>query len=160
MKNYCFFISITTLFIAMPLFVKSQHGFVSVGGETESSNGALIQSAGQVVSSYASGSSGQINEGILQTFILNPVFSDDLWTADVNVYPNPTTEDIFINIDDHQGGKVRVELFDFKGKKIYSKPIKTNLYRIAVADYEPATYLLRLVDQNNHVKTFKIIKNR
>ena len=51
------------------------------------------------------------------------------------------------------------QLYDISGKLIESRKIISRTETIAMANLASATYFLKVTNNNNEVKTFKIIKN-
>ena len=69
----------------------------------------------------------------------------------VSVYPNPTTETLFIVSKTPH----KASLFNVSGKKL----LETNAKELNVTELPSGVYLLNLQNNQNQISTFKIIKN-
>ena len=68
----------------------------------------------------------------------------------ISVYPNPTANRIYIQVDNI----IKAELFDLVGRKI----IKTNQNQIDLGNLNSGSFILKVTTDNNKSKSFKIIK--
>jgi len=71
--------------------------------------------------------------------LLNSVF--DISDINIKVYPNPTNQYVFIEMEGHLD--YQINLFDLSGKKIWSENASTLL---DLAQFEKGMYLLEMVD--------------
>ncbi|MEY3501674.1 MAG: Secretion system C-terminal sorting domain, partial [Bacteroidota bacterium] len=86
----------------------------------------------------------------------------DTTVLNVNVFPNPTTELINIQINYSSIAQVLVSITDLHGKEVYKGKYAgiTNVIGINTAAYTTGTYMLFLKNLNNQVLgTYKIIKH-
>jgi hypothetical protein len=65
--------------------------------------------------------------------------------SNVNVYPNPAYNTLFIS--DAQNSTITV--FDLYGKLVYSKEIMSNLEQINITELSSGMYIIRLINENN-----------
>jgi hypothetical protein len=88
-------------------------------------------------------------------------FELDLGTNDVMVYPNPTVDNLFVNLGNYSGKVVNASLLDLSGKIIFKSEIKIeigkNIYQLKMTT-KPASgnYILNL-SGSGLSKSFKII---
>lgn len=80
-----------------------------------------------------------------------PVSIDDVHTVNVQVYPNPVTNELVVNSSDL---KLQYTIKSLTGNTIITGVLKTNT--INVADLAPGIYSLELIGK--HINTIKIIK--
>ncbi len=118
-----------------------------------------------------------IGEGIIETFsnnemvltqgfqqpTLNVTLIDETEEFDFqfNVYPNPTTDFIIIDVLSENEMACTAELFDMSGKLLFRKSIKGKELRenIDLSNYSSNLYILRILDNGGEfLKTYKIRK--
>jgi Secretion system C-terminal sorting domain len=75
-----------------------------------------------------------------------------------NIYPNPTTDGIYISSSNAMAAN-ECELLDAQGKIIFTKTIKGNTNFIDMKTFTSGNYLLRIIHKNKQVQLYKIIKN-
>lgn len=138
----------------------AQSATVSAGGDIKTSNGSVSFSYGQV--NYINASSGtSINQGVQQPYeiyILTDTDGTNSIKLFLNVYPNPTTDVLFLDINDYPIENIKYQLFDIEGKIILDNKILSKQTTIQTGNLASATYLLVVTDGNKEIKTFKIIK--
>jgi hypothetical protein len=76
-----------------------------------------------------------------------------------SVYPNPTSNFVILQIGNYKVSDLSYQLFDLKGRQIESKNINGTETSIDLDKLIPATYFLKVIENNKEIKTFKIIKN-
>lgn len=82
---------------------------------------------------------------------------NDIKKLDVSVYPNPVSENIFVQSNGIE--KIQhVQLFDISGKQILSIDEENTFYKIDTKNLSKGIYLLKVMGSAS-VNTFKIIKN-
>jgi hypothetical protein len=73
-----------------------------------------------------------------------------------NVYPNPTTGKVNINIYDFGVPSVTVEILDMYGKTIWNNNVEltngSNLQEVDLSSFEPGFYIVRTTDGNTFYK--------
>lgn len=77
-------------------------------------------------------------------------FQNEFLNGYIKVYPNPTTDKLFIKSPD----KVRSELFNKSNQKV----LKSYDHVLYVSDLPNGTYFLRITNSKNEKYTFKILK--
>ncbi len=96
-------------------------------------------------------------------FLVDPLTAgqDELTNEmEINVYPNPVENDLFINI---LSGSVahRIEIYDASGRLVYSDNIENmnNLINVNVSDLHSGIYLMTITGDDQHVRhTERFIK--
>ncbi len=76
----------------------------------------------------------------------------------VTAFPNPTTDFLTLEIKEFELSDLYVQLYDMNGKLVQSQKIIDSQTTIAMGELVPATYFVKVVQNNKEVKTFKIIK--
>ena len=141
--------------------IYAQNSFTTTGANLSGSGSKLSYSVGQVFNSTQNGSNGSISTGVHQPFEISVVTA--LKEAkgihlEISTYPNPTTNNLQLNIEGENFRDFNYELFDMSGKVIESKRITGNQTNIEMTQLKASTYFLKLIQNNKETKTFKIIK--
>lgn len=77
-------------------------------------------------------------------------------TIEVNVYPNPVINEV--NIDFSTAFIGEVALYSISGNLLIHQFVDGNQVQLDLSTYPKAIYLLRVIDENNEVQTFKLFK--
>lgn len=151
------------LFLGLGLATaNAQETTVASGGNASGSGGSVSFSVGQVVYTTNSSTAGTVAQGVQQPYEISVVTSIAEKTAqnlNLQVYPNPTSEVLLLQIPDFDSQNFMYQLTDVNGKLIESKKITGETESINVLHLATATYFLKVIQNNSEVKTFKIIKN-
>ncbi|UPT68461.1 MAG: T9SS type A sorting domain-containing protein [Sphingobacteriales bacterium JAD_PAG50586_3] len=78
--------------------------------------------------------------------------------ASVDVYPNPTTGNIFIKTDNINTEKLVYTLFDVTGRRLVQSNITSSTQIVDLSTYAPGVYLLTINDSAGRNTTRKIVK--
>lgn len=158
----------TLFLVAFVLFngvVVAQSAFPALGGDVSNSSGSLSYTVGQVETFYAKGRvtnaetlSASLHEGVQQTFIVNDLQIDDVSGIVANVYPNPTTEKIVIQVTSPQGDYT-CSLYTIDGQLLQQMTLSAGLSELDMNSYSTGSYLLRLSKKGLESK-YRIIKIR
>ena len=150
---------IATLFLGLTQ-VNAQEANVSSGGNANGSNGNISYSVGQVVYTTNTGTTGSVAQGVQQPYEIQTVLGVDNFNINLQmmVYPNPTVNLLSLEVKDYDTTAMHYQLFDLNGRLILDNKIATNTTTISLEQYPSAVYLLKVIDNNKEVKTFKIIK--
>lgn len=77
------------------------------------------------------------------------------------VYPNPTSGNVTVRINNFVAESLSYKLLDVQGKTLGANNITASETIIELNAFPAGTYLLNLIDKNNSItKTFKLIKNK
>ena len=146
--------------------LQAQESNIVSGGEASGNGGSASYTVGQMVYTTTSGTSGSVSQGIQQPFEISVETGIEQKGIDLQctVYPNPVTDYLLLNIDDNivqeylQTSKLSYQLFDTKGQVIATNKIKTTKTKIEMNNLTQGNYLLRIVENDKAIKTFKIVK--
>lgn len=76
------------------------------------------------------------------------------------VFPNPTADNLTLQISDYNNEKLSYQLFDMQGKLVNNGQVTAKQTQINTSSLPSATYFINVVNQENkQVQSFKIIKN-
>jgi hypothetical protein len=79
-------------------------------------------------------------------------------TGQPTVYPNPTMDKVFLNLDMDHIENCRYYLYDLQGREIQNRNITAKLTELSFAPFESGVYILRIIKEKTLVQEFKIIK--
>jgi len=144
------FIFISTL--ASSLF--SQTSINTIGTSEKSSAGSVSFSIGQTVFNFSNG----INEGVQQPIELFQLNSEkNNHNNNVTVYPNPTSQKIFVNLDIPLIGSECYTIISADGKLVLSgKLVKEN--EINISSLPSEIYIFSIIQNKNSIQSYKLIK--
>lgn len=139
----------------------AQEAISSAGGDATGSGGSVSYTFGQVGYTSNTGIDGSVAEGVQQPFEISTVSGiEEAQGINLNclAYPNPTTEFLFLKVDNYNKENLWYKLYDITGKLLENKKIVDKETTIDMIDFLPATYILKVLDTDKVVKTFKIVK--
>jgi hypothetical protein len=154
-----------SIFLASVLLVaqlaQSQETIPVSGGEATGSEGTASYTVGQVFYSTYISTTGAVSQGVQQAFDFQTLSNPELTSVKVTAvtYPNPTKDFIILKITDKGINNLRYTLFDVNGKAIASDVITKSSTQIQMKHLAIGAYVLKVSQQNQSLKTFKIIKN-
>ncbi len=134
------------------------------GGNASGDNGSLSYSIGQMIYTAVDGSSGNLSQGVQQPYEIQVVTGlHDLPGISLNVsaYPNPAVDYLKLNTGSSgigHPGKLEYRLCDMNGRLIHSQKITESETTIGMGHLVPAMYFVKVISENQEIKTFKIIK--
>ena len=160
MKKLLIILTIMLLFVGL----HAQESTTASGGEASGNGGTISYSVGQVVYGTHSGTTGSVSEGIQQPYEISVIIGLEETGINLNIsaFPNPTTDYLILKIADdaHQESRFTITLYDLNGRVIEQQVVVSNETAIDMASLNAATYILKVNNENQEVKTFKIIKNQ
>ena len=159
MKNKKVILGILFLYLTVTAF--AQQATTAAGGNASGSGGTAAYSVGQIVYTTNVGSNGSMAQGVQQPYEISIVFGveDNLINLNFNLYPNPTTNFLTLSISDIDLSVLSFELFGSDGKLIEAKKITTFNEVICLENLSSGAYFLKIINNNQQIKSFKIIKN-
>lgn len=140
--------------------VMAQQTTDASGGNAAGTGGSSSYSVGQLTyGSITSG--GSVSQGVQQPFEIATLGNDEFpeITLQMSVYPNPTTSFINLSIQNHSLENIHYQLFDVNGRQIQMQSITSSETRISMEHLASAIYLLNVIENNQIIKSFKIIKH-
>ena len=158
------------LFVLCLFNLSAQETTLPSGGKANSSEGSISYSVGQIVYSTSTGINGSVAQGVQQPFeisVVSGIEQAEGINLECIIYPNPTTDYLILKIDTYTvktyGRASQVlsyQLFDTDGKIIKTDKITTVETKIKTENLEQGSYLLRIIEKEKAIKTFKIIKTQ
>ncbi len=142
--------------------LQAQESVNATGGNASGSGGSASYSVGQVVYTTNTGTNGSLAQGVQQPYEISVVTAIEQAkgiSLSVTAYPNPTTDYLTLEVKDFELSTLHFQLFDMNGKLLQNEKITGNQTSISMSNLVPANYLVKVIQGDKDVKTFKIIKN-
>lgn len=139
----------------------AQESVNATGGDATGSGGTVAYSVGQVVYTTNTGSNGSIAQGVQHPYeIFTLGIKETELNISISVYPNPTADNLTLQISDYNNEKLAYQLFDMQGRLLSNGQIVAQQTQIDMVSLPTAAYFINVVNQENKkVQSFKIIKN-
>ena len=120
----------------------------------------MSYTVGQTIYTTNTGTSGSVAQGVQQAFEIQTVLGVENFNINLQmaVYPNPTTNWLQLEVKNTGFEKLNYQIFDINGKLVLENKISTETTTISMENLSTNIYLLKVLDNNKEVKTFKIIK--
>jgi len=155
----------TFLFLIVLLatqFVYSQEVISASAGSANGSLGSGSYTVGQVFYTTHTAATGSVSQGVQQPFEIQTLSNPALTTVNLTAvtYPNPTKDFIILKITDSALHNLRYTLFDVNGKAIASGLITESSTQIQLKYLAIGAYILKVIQKNKALKTFKILKQQ
>lgn len=139
---------------------QAQESINSSGSNATGSGGSVSYSIGQMVYTTDMGSSGSITQGVQHAYEIFTVgVNETVLDISVITFPNPTVDNLSLQINDYSNEKLLYQLFDMQGRLLKIGQISEQLTQINTAILPTSTYFIHVLNQQNQkVQSFKIIK--
>lgn len=140
---------------------KAQESTNTSGGDATGSGGTVAYSIGQVVYTTNTDASGTVSQGVQQAYEIFTVgIKETELNISLSVFPNPTADNLTLQISDYNNEKLSYQLFEMQGKLLNNGQVTAQQTQINTVSLPAATYFINVVNQENKkVRSFKIIKN-
>ncbi|MEX2603600.1 MAG: T9SS type A sorting domain-containing protein [Gracilimonas sp.] len=138
-----------------------QQAVLTAGDDATGTGGTVSYSVGQLVYQSHTGTNGSVVEGVQQPYeisVLNSTKEVTGVSLTCSAYPNPTADYLTLKVENYTFDNLHYQLFDMQGKLLESKIITSDATNIPMNAFTPATYILKVIHENNEITTFSIIK--
>lgn len=161
MKIFCRLLITLIILTFITFYSDGQEATISTGSNITGSGGKISYSVGQVAFITHSGVNGSVAAGVQQAYEIS-VLTEAENTKDIklsySVYPNPTTNILFLQVDTYKFEGLSFRLYDISGTLLDTQIIESGKTTIAMSEYVSAIYFLHVSENQETVKTFKIVK--
>ena len=151
-----------TLFIVSITNLMGQQTVTAAGGSATGSGGSVTYTVGQAAYNTYSGANGSVAQGVQQPWEISTVTSigntEDI-SLEMNVYPNPTGGSFKLIVRSPENKNLRYRLYDMNGLLLQDKKIESEETEILIQDLSSSMYFLKVINNNQEIKVFKIVKN-
>lgn len=147
--------------VFLSITLNAQQSVNSSGSDGAGSGGSVSYSIGQIAYSSYTGSNVSLDQGVQHAYeILTLDIKENQLNSTLTVFPNPTTDNLSLKINDFTEKSYSYQLYNNQGKLLRKAKITDELTLINMYNLSTATYLLKVVDsENKKVQSFKVIKN-
>lgn len=154
-------IKLSVLLLGIGITAQAQQAITAAGGDASGSGGTVAYSAGQIVYTTNTNTSGVVSQGVQQAY---EIFIVGITETELNssllVFPNPTADNLTLQISDYNNEKLSYQFFNMQGQLVSNGQVTEQQTQINTAGLPPATYFINVLNQENkNVQSFKIIKN-
>jgi len=141
--------------------VYAQEAVLATGGNAAGSSGKVSYSVGQIAYTSQAGSNGSVSQGVQQPYeIFATVGIENVnINLEMSAFPNPTTDNLILTINDFEISNLTFQVFDVNGKLLQEKNIADNQTAIDFGKYSSGIYFLKIRQGKVEIKSFKVIKN-
>ena len=142
--------------------IYSQEIITTTGGNCSGTGGSCSYTIGQISYSTLTNSNQSIAQGVQQPIEIEVLSDGDFLSENVSVkvYPNPTSETIFLEISDQFGDNCTYSILDSNGRELGRGVIRDSITPITIKNFAIGIYFLKVTKQKSSNKVFKIIKNK
>jgi len=147
------------MFISTTLF--GQEVISSAGDFHSTGTHSVSWTLGEPVIDTWSASGTVLTQGFQQPILVSvSIYENPDLNYAINAFPNPTSD--FLNLEVSSGNlnSMWYYLFDVTGKLLDSRQIVSEHTEIVFSHLPAASYFVKILENNNELKTFKIIKNQ
>ncbi|MEN9440670.1 MAG: hypothetical protein RLZ33_746 [Bacteroidota bacterium] len=139
----------------------AQSNTLPTGGDASGSGGNVSFSIGQIDYTSNSGSNGNLNQGVQQPYEFYSVIGiNELeGTFSLIMGPNPTTNEVQLTVMNYANNDLVYALSDMNGKTIISRTPFSGTALLNLENCAPGMYQLFISNNENQVKTYKILKH-
>ncbi len=153
-------IALLLVLILCSSLAQAQEAAITSGGAAKGSGGTVAYSVGQVVYTTNTGTSGTVSQGVQQAYEIYKVgITETALNISLSIFPNPTTDNLTLQIQGYTNEKLWYQLFDLHGKLVCHEEVNAQQTLINTADLACATYLLYVVNREkkefNHLKSIR-----
>ena len=152
---------ILILFALSIASLRGQQAIVTTGGTATGTTGSVSYTVGQVAYQTYTGTGGHVQQGVQQPWeVSTPVAIAN--TEDIsllmNVYPNPTSGAFKLIVGTLENRNLRYRLYDMNGLLVKDQKIDSEETEIFLQDLSSTMYFLKIMNNNQEIKVFKIVK--
>jgi len=141
--------------------LQAQSSVNATGRDASGSGGSVSYSVGQVVYTSYTGSNGSVTQGLQVAYEIQTLgIKETYLNITLAAFPNPTVDNLILQISDYNKEKLSYKLFDMLGKQLSKGQIVAAKTQINMNSLPAATYFIKVVNkENKKYQSFRIIKN-
>jgi len=142
---------------SLTLIAQQQEVISSAGSVFENSSGSISFTIGECISSTISSTSIILTQGFQQSKLnIVGIHNTQILDYEIIAFPNPVKEFVTLKIEKPKG--FTYKLYSMNGTIIENKIIVNTDSEINFKELPPSVYILKVFQDNEGVKSFKIIK--
>jgi len=155
-------LSLTIFCIFNIAYLQGQQTVTTIGGTASGTGGTVTYTVGQTAWNNYSGTGGYLNQGVQQPWEISTATAiencEDISLV-LNVYPNPAGGSFNLKVRSFDQKNLRYRLYDINGLLLQDDKIEGEETEILIQNYSSSLYFLKVINGNQEVKVFKIVKN-
>ena len=138
----------------------SQETIAISGGEATGSGGTASYTVGQLTYTTVTGSNGSVAQGVQLSIEINTLSNPELTelTLSAITYPNPSSDYVVLALRNSEFTDLSYILYDLHGRTIVKGTVQQEDTQIGMQALAAGTYVLKVNQNNQQLKSFKIIK--
>jgi hypothetical protein len=142
-------------------FALAQESVNSSGADATGIGGTVAYSVGQLVYTTHSNGTSSAAQGVQQTVVILPLGTKETeLSISLTAFPNPTVDNLSLQISEYSNGELSYQLFDLQGKLLSTGQIVGQHTQLNLSGLPSATYFLYVVNlDNTKLQVFKVVKN-
>ena len=142
--------------------LKAQEVILPAGGNASGSGGSSVSySIGQIVYTTHTGTNGSEAQGVQQPYEISVVIGipeANGINLSVTAYPNPTSDYLTLEVGNYDSANLQYLIFDVSGKLLQTIDAQGPTTQIEIRALAPGNYFVKVLDNKEEIKVFKIIK--
>ena len=138
----------------------AQEAFVSSANEATGTGGSVSYSIGQLITSSQTSNGTTINVGIQQPLEIVTLSNAEVTSVQLTAkaYPNPSTDFVLLSLINTDFEGMQYYLWNINGSLVAKASISAAETSVDLRGLSVGIYVLRVVQNQKNIKTFKIIK--
>jgi hypothetical protein len=154
-ETFLFFL----FYVIIHITSSGQQVVTTSGDFYQNTNGSISWTLGEIMTDTYTNNQSVLTQGFQQPN-LKVTSITELPGLDYSItaFPNPAKEFVKLKIEKEDVNGMQYDLLDMSGKVIESKKIQNSETEISFADLIPATYFIRITENDIEIKIFKIVK--
>lgn len=154
-ETFLFFLFFVIINITLP----GQQVVTTSGDFYQNTNGTLSWTLGETLTDTYINNQSVLTQGFQQpTLKVTSITELPGLDYSITAFPNPAKEYVKLKIEKDNVDGMQYDLLDMSGKVIESKKIQNAETEISFSDLIPATYFIRITENDIEIKIFKIVK--
>jgi hypothetical protein len=140
--------------------LQAQDGMITSFSNVTSAGGTMNYTLGQFFQATLEGPGGSMSSGMQQPLevLLTGIDKAEEVEMNIRVFPNPTTGEIQITLEDRDNKVLKYSLFNAAGVLLIQQELGKEPYKITLDKYRPGIYFMTLLTTRDEILTYKIIK--
>lgn len=152
--------SLTTVILLSASYGFAQQAVSTAGGNASGNGGSASYTVGQVAYTEAQSSEGSISQGVQQAYVITTQSGSNIEEIQLScaTYPNPVVDQLTLKIENINFSNISYQLIDVNGKVLDLNPVTKSESIIEMTAFVKGIYILKVLEEQKELKTFKIIK--
>lgn len=151
----------TFFFLLFNVDVNAQQVISAAGNHYETEDRSISWTLGETVVETFTTDENILTQGFHQT-VLTVLSINDMDGGPgyrITAFPNPVKSHLTLSIDAEKHDNMQFMLYSYNGSLVKQGVIGDKNTEISFEGLKPAPYFIRVIEQNQHISTIKIIKN-